>query len=155
MREPAQISFALPKPGRALKAILATIALFALVHAIVIVWIRSQTGAEIYERLLFQPRSLELVYTRPWTLLTSGLFTLSLGHLIMSLMGLYFLTTDLESRWGGWGLVRFVALSVILGNLAVLAGPFLPQPVVHQPIAAGPLAASTATARSGSCSSCR
>lgn len=146
MREPAEISFQVPRPGRALKAVLASLAIFALVHAIVIYWFRSVTGAEIYERLTFDISDLSHVYLRPWTFLTSGFFTFNLWHLLWSLLGLYFLGHDLEKRWGGWGFVRFLAFSVILGNLLVLGASFIPHPVFHQAFVAGPSAALTAAA---------
>src|ERR1043165_4846709 len=117
MREhgPAEISFQVPRPGRALKAVLASLAIFALVYALVTEWFRSPVGAEIFERLTFTTADLGHIYLRPWTFITSGFFTFKLWHLIWSLFGLFFLGVDLEKRWGGWGFVRFLALSVILG----------------------------------------
>src|SRR5688572_18246170 len=146
MREPGEIAAAFPRPGRALKGVLASLAIFALVQAIVIFWFRSETGAEVFDRLVFQPGDLAHVYKRPWTFLTSGFSALALCLLIWSLVGLYFLTTDLERRLGGWGLIRFLALSVIIGNLTVLAASFIPHPIFQQKVALGPLAAITATA---------
>ena len=149
MREPGQEMMApFPRPGRALRAILITIAALALVGAIVVNWAPGGTsGAQIFQALAFEPSK---VLSRPWGLLTSGLLTSPIGfsHAMFSLMGLYFLTTDLESRWGSARLLRFLAASVVLGNVVVLAVAALPihSPVFHPGLAFGPLAAITATA---------
>jgi len=86
-----------------------------------------------------------------WTWLTSGVLTSPLGfsHALWSLLGLYFLTTDLEKRWGGPRLLRFLAASVVLGNLLVLAVDRLvplKNESFHPALAFGPMAAITATA---------
>lgn len=152
MREPAEIAAAFPRPGPALKAVLALIAVFAVVGAVVVHWLPGGAkGAEIYSWLAFEPQEmLRGGIPRVWTLLTSGLLTYPAGisHALWSLVGLYFLTTDLERRWGGKRLIRFLALSVLFGNLAVLAGSLLPigKEVFHPAFVVGPLAAITATA---------
>lgn len=155
MREPGEIAAAFPRPGPALKSVLALIAILAVVGAVVVHWLPGGAkGAEIYSWLAFEP-SLLLQdprdhVPRVWTLLTSGLLTQPAGisHALWSIIGLYFLTTDLERRWGGKRLLRFLAVSVIFGNLAVLAGTFLPigKNVFHPSFVVGPLAAITATA---------
>jgi membrane associated rhomboid family serine protease len=146
MREPGEIAAALPRPGRTLKALLAIIAAFAVAGAVVVNWAPGgQTGGDLFRALAFEPaRALE----RPWALVTSGVLTSpdGISHALWSLLGLYFLTPDLEKRWGGARLVRFFALSVIAGNLAVLAGSYVlpPKPVFHPSLAFGPMAAITA-----------
>lgn len=154
MREPGEIVAAFPRPGKALKAVLAIVASFALAGAIVVHWVPGPPqGAQLFEWLAFQPRDLSLVYTRPWTLLTSGVLTNpeGLSHALWALLGLYFLTPDLERRWGGARLLRFLALSVVVGNLSVLAVSLaLPvqHGIFHPALVFGPLAAvfSTTTA---------
>lgn len=119
MREPADVvPMAFPRPGRALKAVLATIAGVALTLALLGNWIYPPAAEVIIRNLVFRP---ELVLTKPWTLVTSGLVTLGLSHVLLTLVGLYFLSTDLERRWGPWGLLRFLVSAVVLGNLVVLA----------------------------------
>lgn len=150
MREPGEIAAALPRPGRALKMVLALIAGFALLGAIVVNWAPGGAqGAELFRWLAFTP-SPRVLATRPWTIVTSGLLTYPEGisHALWSLVGLYFLTTDLEKRWGGARLVRFLVASVFVGNLAVLAASFVPlqNQLFHPPLVVGPLAAITATA---------
>ena len=152
MREPGEIVAALPRPGPVLKVVLGLIAASALVSAIIVNWAPGgERGADMFRLLAFEPQSfLHGGFPRLWTLVTSGFLTNPEGvsHAIWSLVGLYFLTTDLEKRWGSARLLRFLAVSVLLGNLFVLAGTFLPieKPVFHPQIAIGPLAAITATA---------
>jgi membrane associated rhomboid family serine protease len=153
MREPGEVvAAAFPRPGRALKAVLVAIAFFAIAGAIVWNWAPGPpAGAEIFSWVAFQPHAF---LSRPWmvwTLLTSGILTNpeGLSHALWSLVGLYFLTNDLEKKWGGARLLRFLAVSVVMGNLMVLAADLaLPKSLAffHPPFVLGPLAAITATA---------
>jgi membrane associated rhomboid family serine protease len=153
MREPADIAAALPRPGRALKTVLVLIAVLAVVGAVIFHWAPGGArGREIFAFFAFQPD--ELLHPegipRFWTLLTSGFLTMpdGIGHALWSIVGLYFLSTDLEKRWGAGRMLRFLGTAIVLGNLAVLAGGFLKidKEVFHPRIAVGPLAAITATA---------
>lgn len=154
MREPAEIVAGFPRPGRAMKAVLALVAIFAIAGAVVVHWAPGgERGAELYSWLAFEPGDLLRAdrFPRFWTLITSSFLTLPVGvsHAIWSLVGLYFLTTDLEQRWGGAKLLRFLALSVVFGNVAVLLGSLaIPRgpAIFHPTMAVGPLAAITATA---------
>jgi membrane associated rhomboid family serine protease len=145
MREPGEIVAAFPRPGRALKVVLGLIAVFAIAGAVIVNWgPGGATGAEIFAFLAFRPTT-EFLLHRPWGLFTSGLLTMpdGISHALWSMMGLYFLTPDLERRWGGARLIRFLLYAVVIGNLVVLAGTFLPieQRVFHPPIVYGPTAA--------------
>jgi membrane associated rhomboid family serine protease len=151
MREPGEIAAALPRPGPTLKVVLGLIAAFAVIGAVVVHWIPGgPAGAELYSWLAFQPTELLKggSFPRFWTLVTSGLLTHPEGisHVLWSLLGLYFLAPDLEKRWGGARLIRFLLVSVLIGNLTVLAGTFLPigKGVLHPPLVVGPWAAITA-----------
>ncbi|HVJ90335.1 MAG TPA: rhomboid family intramembrane serine protease [Labilithrix sp.] len=153
MREHGEMMASFPRPGRATKGVLATIAIMAIAGAVVVHWAPGGTrGAEIFSWLAFEPQELfRGNFPRFWTLLTSGLLTFPDGvsHALWSLIGIYFLATDLEKRWGGARLLRFLALSVIFGNLAVLAGSLLlpdGKDVFHPRLALGPLAAITGSA---------
>lgn len=153
MREPGQIVAAFPRPGRALKAVLVIIAVSAVLGAVIVHWTPGGTfGAELYSWLAFEPRALVQTdrFPRIWTLLTSGLLTLPQGisHAVWSLIGLYFLSTDLEQRWGGARLIRFFALAVLIGNLTVLVGTYLPfsNRIFSPDLVVGPFAAIFATA---------
>jgi membrane associated rhomboid family serine protease len=148
MREPGEVvSAPFPRPGRALKAVLVALAVFAVVGAVVVNWAPGgKSGEDLFRILAFDPHRPE----RVWTWLTAGILTSPRGisHALWSLVGLYFLTNDLESRWGGTRLLRFLGLSVIFGNLTVLAVSFVPfaNGIFHPPVVFGPMAAITATA---------
>lgn len=143
MREHGEIVAAFPRPGRTLRALLVLIGVFALAGAVVVNWAPGgSAGIELFRWLAFAPSA---PLERPWTLLTSGLLTSpdGISHALWSLLGLYFLTPDLERRWGGRRLVSFLAIAVVLGNLTVLAGSLvLPSKAVFHPaITFGPMAA--------------
>jgi membrane associated rhomboid family serine protease len=153
MREPGEVvSAAFPRPGRALKAVLIAIAFFAIAGAIVVNWAPGPpAGGNLFKWVVFQPHEFLKNPWMVWTLLTSGLFTSpeSFSHALWSLVGLYFLTNDLEKKWGGARMLRFLGLSVVMGNLAVLAVDLvLPArlAIFHPPLTLGPMAAITATA---------
>lgn len=153
MREPGEVvAAAFPRPGRALKAILVAIAFFAIAGAVVVNWAPGPpAGAELLRWVVFQPQGFLKNPWMVWTLLTSGIFTNpeSFSHALWSLVGLYFLTTDLEKKWGGARMLRFLGISVIMGNLMVLAVHLvLPSrlAIFHPPLVLGPMAAITATA---------
>lgn len=140
------MSAGFPRPGRVLRAVLIAIAVFAIVGAVVYNWLPGgKTGSEILEAVQFDPHRPE----RLWTWLTSGVITSprSFSHVLWSLLGLYFLTTDLEKRWGGARLLRFLAASVVLGNLTVFVVNALPvrAALFHPAVAYGPMAAIVAT----------
>lgn len=148
MREPGEIVAAFPRPGRVLKTALALIAVFAIAGAVIFNWAPGgDKGEALFTLLTYEPAR---PLARPWALLTSGLLTLPQGisHALWSLVGLYFLTPDLEKRWGGARLARFLALAVVFGNLAVTAGALLvPTNALFKPaLAFGPMAAVTAVA---------
>lgn len=136
------VSFNFPKPGRCLSAVLATITVVGLFSALFLTWI--PTVAFVFNGLTCQ---LALALHQPWRLVTSGLLTSPehWGHLLFSLVGLYFLGAPLERRWGGWRFVRFLLLSVLIGNLVTLAADlWLPpdsQPRFHPGLVYGPSAA--------------
>lgn len=143
MREPSDIGIgALPRPGRTLKAVLGTIAGFAVAGWLLHAWGPRGLDERIYDALAFRPAE---ALTRPWTLLTSGILTstVAFSHALWALVGLYFLTPDLEKRWGGLRLLRFLALGIVAGNLLVLAVSKLPigAEVFHPIQVFGPMAA--------------
>ncbi len=147
MREPGEVvSAGFPRPGRVLRAILIAIAVCAIAGAVVYNWLPGgRAGSAILETVQFDPHRPE----RLWTWLTSGVITSprSISHVLWSLVGLYFLTTDLEKRWGGTRLLRFLAASVVLGNLSVFVLSALPVKagIFHPAVAYGPMAAIVAT----------
>ena len=117
MREPGEIMSSLPRPGRALTGVLVALAVSAIVVAVIRNWVPG-SDAPVVQWLMMKPSR---VLLQPWTIVTSGLVTLSVSHILWSLVGLYFLTPTLEQQWGGARLVRFLVASVVVGNLFVLA----------------------------------
>lgn len=152
MREPGEVvSAAFPRPGRALKAVLIALGFFAIVGAIVYNWAPGPPmGAEIFGWVAFEPHAFLTHPWKVWTLLTSGILTSpeSFSHALWSLVGLYFLTNDLEKKWGGARMLRFLGIGVVMGNLMVLAVALLPikQAIFHPGMVMGPMGAITATA---------
>jgi membrane associated rhomboid family serine protease len=142
-----QLSVAFPRPGRALWSVLIAMASLGIVTALLSTW--GGGASVVFSWLVYEPGH---ALWQPWRLLTSGLLTSpeSWGHLLFALVGLYFLGAPLEKRWGAWRFVRFLALSVILGNLTTmlverLAGDAVPERF-HPAFVFGPAAAITAIA---------
>ena len=143
MEGPQRISLALPRPGPALKAVLLAILALGLINAFVAAWVPH--GGDVFEALVCDLAKLR--HWQLWRALTSGLLTSPdhYGHLFFTLIGLYFLTPDLERRWGPARFVRFLALSIVSGNLAVLLvdalAPVSGQERFHPPAVYGASAA--------------
>lgn len=138
-----------PRPGRALKVVLVSVALIALTIALLGNWIHEATAKTILAYSLFSPAGFIDKPWMIWTLATSGLITLGLGQCIFTLIGLYFLSTDLERRWGGARFIRFLLSAVVLGNLVVLAFDLVmprSMPIFHPQAVFGAGSAIAATA---------
>src|SRR5690348_8032202 len=115
MSGPGQVTMALPRPGPALKAILIIIGAFGIFQAVVVNHVEG--GTKLTDWLICSTEGIHLAQL--WRLLTSGFLTspVSFNHLLFTLLGLYFLSPELERRWGSGRFVRFLATSVIVGNL--------------------------------------
>lgn len=113
-----QISLALPKPGPGLKLVLILVFGFGVFNAILANWVPH--GTEVFRALACDVD--RVLHWELWRLLSSGLLTdpEHYGHLVFTLMGLYFLAPDLERRWGVGRLLRFFTYAVVAGNLCVL-----------------------------------
>jgi membrane associated rhomboid family serine protease len=102
---------------------LITIGAAGLVNALLYNWVLDDA---VFKWLVVPPQAFHHgEWWRLYTLLTSGLLTLpatqsGIWHLVLTLLGLYFLSTDLERRWGPWRFIRFLFASVICGTLLVL-----------------------------------
>lgn len=140
--QPGDIALRLPRPGRALKAVLGLLIGFAILSAVM--------GDIIPRWLAFSPSDFTSLKSTPhlphfWAFLTSGLLTPpDVVAAIFSIIGLYFAgAPDLERRWGGARLLRFLGFAVVFGNLAVLAGSFIPiaRESLHPAGVVGPWAA--------------
>lgn len=140
----------LPRPGKTVKAGLALLFAVSVASAIVVNW--APGGAEGQRWFLLLAAVPEAVAAgQVWRLVTAGVLTApsSLGHVLFSMAGLYFLTPDLERRWGSARLARFLVLASVLGvSLGVgvaLALPGAPA-LFHPPFIFGPGTALTAVA---------
>jgi membrane associated rhomboid family serine protease len=136
----------LPRPGPGVKIALIALATVALASAILGHWVPGETGPYLLSLLPMTPRA--LASGQVWRLATSGFLTLDLSHLFFSALGLYFLSTDLEKAMGKWRYLRFLLISVIVGNLLAAAVDALPIDVAifHPSHMFGPGAAIAATA---------
>lgn len=118
-RDPAgggpSLSLAFPKPGRTMKIVLGVLAGAAVLGAVVSNWLPGSPEALTW--FTYDVGS----FSRPWTLVTSGLVTSPRepAHVLFALFGLYIFGTDLEKRWGAGRFVRFLIVSVLLGNVVV------------------------------------
>jgi membrane associated rhomboid family serine protease len=136
------------------------VAVSAILGAVVYNWAPGGTpGRVLLGGVNFQPHPVGALLWKPWTFVTSGILSWPEGisHALFSLFGLYILGVDLEKRWGGARFLRFLAISVVLGNVAVLLVDLLPiardvasapkaHLIFHPPFALGPAAAITACA---------
>jgi membrane associated rhomboid family serine protease len=147
MSEQQAFSLAFPKPGRALWIVLIAMTACGIFTAFLRTWVPG--GGLAFDLLAYNPD-----HTLPgvWRLLTSGVLTSpeKYSHLVFSLLGLYFLGAPLEKKWGTWRFARFLALAILVGNLAVLAvslvAPESAQERFHPGMVYGPMAAITAVA---------
>ncbi|MEO6420878.1 MAG: rhomboid family intramembrane serine protease [Polyangiaceae bacterium] len=118
---------AFPRPGRALKTILFSIGAFGILQAILVNY---AGAADLFLNLVCIPE--KVLHGEVWRLVTAGFLTSpdALGHLIFTLIGLYFLSPDLERRWGAARFVRFLLLSVVAGfSLSILLDKVMPAGV--------------------------
>jgi membrane associated rhomboid family serine protease len=141
-----QMSLQLPRPGPVLKGVLVTLAIFGIGGNLLANW--THLGGAIYRQLICSP-ALVLHHYRFWSLLTSGLLTATFGQLFFTLIGLYFLSPDLERKWGSQRFAWFLAASVVFGNVLVILIDqltFLSSPIFHPSEMFGATAVITAIA---------
>jgi membrane associated rhomboid family serine protease len=121
-----QVALAFPRPGRALRVLLATVLMLGVFNALLATWIPH--GAQVFLALACDFDKLR--HWQLWRVLTSGLLTshANFGHLLFTLAGLYFLAPDLERRWGPGRFLRFFAYAVIAGNGIVMLVSALTPP---------------------------
>lgn len=119
MNSPPAMTMALPRPGRALVAVMVLIAVLGIGNALLATWVPG--GVKVFQALAFEFDA--FAHGQLWRVLTSGLLTSPerYSHLIFTLLGFYFLAPDLERRWGDARMLRFLAFAVVFGNLLAFA----------------------------------
>jgi membrane associated rhomboid family serine protease len=103
----------LPRPGRALKAVLIGLLLIWLVFAVGINW----GGASKELFLLFCGNTQRVLDGQVWRVFTAPLMHLwsTPWHIAGTLLGLYFLAPNLEQAWGTKRFLRFLLVACLIG----------------------------------------
>jgi len=134
----------LPRPGPALTALLALLFVVGVGLAGLVTW--TSRGEFVFEALVYNANA--VLHGQVWRLVTAGLLTAPQRmHLVYVLLGLYFLSPELERRWGPWRFVRFYFASTALGFLlATLFSWVAPHSLHARADIYGPAAALAGTA---------
>jgi membrane associated rhomboid family serine protease len=126
-----------PRPGKALKAVLILVFGLSLLNYVLFNWVPG--GSFLFNELVCSTEKV-LHHYQVWRLLTAGALTMPRGagaftYLLFTLVGLYFLSPDLETRWGPWRYLRFLATCTVVGFvLAIAIDSLVPQehlPIFH------------------------
>jgi membrane associated rhomboid family serine protease len=146
--EPGQMSMPFPRPGPVLRAFLIALVGLGVGWALLVNW--TPWGEEWFLKLTCVPDRV-FRHFEVWRLFTAGLLTAPKGpvsHLFFTLIGLYFLSPDLERRWGSARFAWFLVASLTFGFLAACAvdGLGLTSRIFHPPFMYGATAAITAVA---------
>ncbi len=141
MSEQPQLTFGLAKPGKGLVIAMVTLVAVWLFFAVGINF--GQAGEQVFGALV---GSNAILHGEVWRVFTAPLLHLpsgagSVGHLLFNVMGLYFLGTTLEERWGYRRFLAFIYGSAVFAAIAqaVIAG-LIPVPALQQPTFFGALA---------------
>jgi membrane associated rhomboid family serine protease len=137
-----------PRPGRVLRGVLWLVAGLAVFWALAH-WVPGGNAA--FGALVFSPEA--VLHGEVWRLFTAGLLSPpgpgAVPHLFFTLIGLYFLSPDLERRWGGLRFAVFLVTCLVGGYVLALAVsqlPILPGELLHPVALCGLGAAITGTA---------
>ncbi|NUP13674.1 MAG: rhomboid family intramembrane serine protease [Polyangiaceae bacterium] len=126
-----QISFGLPKPGRALIGTMIGVTAIWVLFAAAINW--GSAGIDLFNLMV---GSDDVYRGQVWRLLTSFMVHQpsgpgSVGHLLTTLFGLYFLGASLEQRWGGQRFLLYLfGAGLFASSLQLLVGTLIPT--LHQ-----------------------
>ncbi len=106
----AQVMGGLPRPGKALKGVLIGLFSIWLVFALAINW----GGASGQSFFALCGNTEKIFQGQVWRIFTASLLHMpsgDIGHILVSLIGLYFLSPSLESAWGSKRFLRFLFFS--------------------------------------------
>jgi membrane associated rhomboid family serine protease len=111
-------------PGRGLKAVMITLFAIWLLFAVALNW--GDASIELF--LLFCGSTDKILQGEIWRLATASLMhapTGSISHILVALIGLFFLAPTLEERWGTPRFLRFLFFSGIIAYSVQVAGEVL------------------------------
>jgi membrane associated rhomboid family serine protease len=103
---------AFPRPGPALRVVLLVLVSIWLAFAVGINW--GGAPGSLFDALCGNTRL--ILAGEVWRLITAPFLHIpsgTIGHILMTMLGLYFLGTSLESSWGGRRFLGFLAMSAI------------------------------------------
>jgi membrane associated rhomboid family serine protease len=114
--------------GPGLKGVLGTIAVVGLLEALLVKWVGMESAWD-----LLVCTTGGVLHGQVWRLLTAGVLTditQPMG-LLFTLVGLYFLSPDLEKRWGTGRFLAFLATTTILGNALAIGVDLIAPGSLH------------------------
>jgi len=132
MRSP-QGTLAMPRPGKALVGAMGILLFVWIAFAVAINY--AKLDVEAFK--LLAGNTPAILRGQVWRLLTAGLIHMPTGsegvsHIVMVLLGLYFLGAPLEERWGSKRFALFLVGSTVFGFVAQVAVEALLPSVVGQ-----------------------
>jgi membrane associated rhomboid family serine protease len=131
-----QVSFGFPKPGKALIGMMIAVTCIWVMFALGLNWADASGGV----LAPFVGNAQKVLHGQIWRLVTAPLIhhPADPGHLIVTVLGLYFLGTSLEERWGARRMLLFLFGSAAFAfALQVVVGALVPK--LHQPTFLGGL----------------
>lgn len=124
------MNWVIQKPGPSLTRVMAGIFAVWLAFAIALNW--ADASRNVFYSFCGNTRA--ILSGEIWRLLTAPLMHEvqgSIGHILATMLGLFFLAPSLEERWGGKRLVRFLYASAVLSYVFQMLAEFiLPASVV-------------------------
>jgi membrane associated rhomboid family serine protease len=125
MRSP-EVTVGMPRPGKALLWVMGLLLFIWIAFAVAI----NHGDVDPRAFLLFAGNTRAILRGELWRLVTAGFVhqpagDAGVGHIVTVLLGLYFLGTTLEERWGATRFALFLFGSTVFGFLTQLAAEAL------------------------------
>jgi membrane associated rhomboid family serine protease len=132
MRSP-DVTSGMPRPGKALLWIMGVLLFIWIAFAVAI----NHRDMDPRAFLLFAGNTRAILRGEVWRLFTAGLVhqpagDAGVGHIVTVLLGLYFLGTTLEERWGATRFALFLFGSTVFGFLTQFAAEALFRDAIGQ-----------------------
>jgi len=121
-----EMSFQLPRPGKALKGMMAAVFAIWVLLTIGMAWLEAKVAVDAVSLTIGTD---DVFRGQVWRLFTAPLIHFgSPGHVLTTLFGLYFLAPTLEDRWGPKKMLAFLFGSAVFAFvLQVLVGALVPK----------------------------